>query len=101
VRQFVLSLPFELRRIAAFKPVVLTALSRIFIDAVFAVYRARAELEGIKGAKCGALTFVQRFGGSLNLNVHFHSIFLDGVLRVSVGRGDLKRVLFARTVTAR
>ena len=27
----------------------------------------------------GAITLVQRFGGSLNLNVHFHVVFLDGV----------------------
>ena len=32
VRQFVLSLPFELRRLAAFKPGVLTAPSRIFVE---------------------------------------------------------------------
>ncbi len=60
VRQFVLSLPFELRRLAAFRPAVLTALSRIFVETVFASYRARAKREGIKGAECGALTFVQR-----------------------------------------
>ena len=29
--------------------------------------------------QCGAITFVQRFGGALNLNVHFHSLVLDGV----------------------
>ena len=28
---------------------------------------------------CGAVTFVQRFGDALNLNVHFHSLILDGV----------------------
>ena len=25
------------------------------------------------------MTFVQRFGGALNLNVHFHTLVLDGV----------------------
>ncbi len=79
VRQFVLSLPFELRRLAAFKPAVLTALSRIFVEAVFAHYRARAKRAGNERTECGALTFVQRFGGSLNLNLHFHSVFMDGV----------------------
>ena len=29
--------------------------------------------------ECGAVTFVQRFGGALNLNVHFHALILDGV----------------------
>jgi hypothetical protein len=39
VRQFVLSLPFELRPLAAFKADVLTALSRIFVEAIFSMYR--------------------------------------------------------------
>jgi hypothetical protein len=30
--------------------------------------------------RCGAITFVQRFGSLLNLNVHFHAIVPDGVL---------------------
>ena len=37
-----------------------------------------------KTAKTGAVTLIQRFGrsgvpGALNLNVHFHMLFLDGV----------------------
>ena len=31
------------------------------------------------GARTGAVTLIQRFGGALNLNVHFHMLFLDGV----------------------
>ena len=27
----------------------------------------------------GAVTLIQRFGSALNLNIHFHMIFLDGV----------------------
>ncbi|GHL51486.1 hypothetical protein ECZU29_63360 [Escherichia coli] len=29
-------------------------------------------------AKTGAVTLIQRFGSALNLNVHFHMLFLDG-----------------------
>jgi hypothetical protein len=32
-----------------------------------------------KNSKVGAITVVQRFGGALNLNVHFHSLYTDGV----------------------
>ena len=32
-----------------------------------------------KTARTGAVTLIQRFGGALNLNVHFHMLFLDGV----------------------
>ena len=30
-------------------------------------------------AQAGAVTLNQRFGGALNLNIHFHMLFLDGV----------------------
>jgi hypothetical protein len=30
-------------------------------------------------AHTGAITFIQRFGSVLNLNVHFHMLFLDRV----------------------
>ena len=32
-----------------------------------------------KRARTGAVTLIQRFGSALNLNVHFHMLFLDGV----------------------
>ena len=78
VRQYVLTLPYELRKLAAFKADVLTALARIFVEAVFAMYRSRARRDGIEDTQCGAVNFVQRFG-SLNLHVHFHLLLLDGV----------------------
>jgi hypothetical protein len=31
-----------------------------------------------KTAHTGAVTLIQCFGGALNLNVHFHMLFLDG-----------------------
>jgi hypothetical protein len=86
VRQYGLSLPYELRRLAAFKADVLTALARIFVEATFGIYRAQAARDGIDGAECGSVLCVQRFG-SLNLNVHFHVLVLDGVFsRDSQGR---------------
>ena len=27
----------------------------------------------------GSVTFIQRFGSAINLNLHFHCIFLEGV----------------------
>ena len=90
VRQYVLSLPFELRALAAFKADVLTALGRILVDAVFASYSARAKRGGVTGAQCGAINFVQRFGSSVNLHVHFHVVVLDGVYV----RNELGAVVF-------
>lgn len=32
-----------------------------------------------KIARFGAVTLIQRFGSALNLNIHLHMLFLDGV----------------------
>ena len=32
-----------------------------------------------QAAHTGAVTLIQRFGSALNLNIHFHMLFLDGV----------------------
>ena len=43
-------------------------------------FRRRARRKwGVHRGQCGAVTFVQRFGDALNLNVHFHSLVLDGI----------------------
>ena len=34
---------------------------------------------GIHGFRTGAINVLQRFGGALNLNLHFHALVLDGV----------------------
>jgi len=76
IRQWVLSLPFELRRLAARDPSVLAACSRIFVEAIFEWMRRTTALAEGRG---GALTFVQRFGSSMNLHVHYHVLVADGL----------------------
>src|ERR1700690_1179450 len=78
-RQWVLSLPFQLRARAAFCAKVLTALVRAFAEALVSRHRDWARGVGIDVCEFGAVTFVQRFGSSLNLNVHFHVVVIDGV----------------------
>jgi hypothetical protein len=97
VRQWVLSAPFELRFLLARQPAVLTALDRIFVDEIGRFYRRRSEAEGRAGARTGAVTFVQRFGGSLNLHVHFHVVVPDGVFTREPG----KRAVFHPTTAPR
>ena len=82
VRQWVLSLPFELRRVAAFRADVLRAIAKIFYEAIAAHY---ARSSAIANAAAGAVTFVQRFGGSINLNPHLHVVALDGVFTFDGG----------------
>jgi hypothetical protein len=80
VRQWVLSLPFALRYRLAYDSALVKDVLRIFMQVVFSSLRRRARKHsGITKSQCGAVTFVQRFGGAINLNVHFHSLVLDGV----------------------
>jgi hypothetical protein len=79
VRQWVLSVPFELRLLLAKNHAALSAVGRIFVREVFHWQREQASLTGIPRARGGAVCFPQRFGGSLNLNVHYHVAIPDGV----------------------
>ncbi len=80
VRQWVLSLPFSLRYLLACNAGLVREVLQIFVRAVFASIRRRAGFPASsRRARCGAVTFVQRFGDALNLNVHFHTLALDGI----------------------
>ena len=76
VRQWVLSLPWELRLLAAARPAVVTALGRIFMTVVFEHYR---KVAGRPDSRCGAALSLHRAGDSLDLNLHFHGLAVDGV----------------------
>jgi hypothetical protein len=41
--------------------------------------RHRARRCGIRDGRSGSVTVIQRFGGGLNLNVHYHTLLFDGV----------------------
>jgi len=47
-------------------------------------------LSALQHAAPGAGFFVQRFGGALNLNVHFHMLVIDGAYRRSADRRTLR-----------
>jgi len=79
LRQFVLTLPFELRARLAYDGKLLGAVTRVFSDSVLGFYRRRLRaLDGVSG-KGGAVTVVQRTSADLRLNPHLHAIVLDGV----------------------
>jgi hypothetical protein len=75
----VLSLSRPLRYFLAYDAALLTAVLGVFIRALFGSLRRRAKRMGLRDAKPGAVTFVQRFSSALGLNVHFHTLALDGV----------------------
>jgi hypothetical protein len=79
-RQYVLSLPYALRFKMAYSADATTVVLGAFISAINSDLRRRAHKRKLRGRlQTGSLTVVQRFGSSLNLNVHFHVVGMDGV----------------------
>ncbi|MBW2720219.1 MAG: transposase [Deltaproteobacteria bacterium] len=79
VRQWVLSLPFELRYRLAWDHELCRAVLAVYARALLGFYRKRAKGPVHPEGRTGTVTVIQRFGGALNLNVHFHTLAVDGV----------------------
>lgn len=79
VRQWVMSFPVPLRYWMAANPKLMSAVLGVVTRAITGFYRKRGIARGAKGGQSGAVTLVQRFGGSVNLNVHFHQLWIEGV----------------------
>ena len=78
MRQWVLSVPFPLRFLFASNPKVMTKALAIVYRTIATHLTHKAVFTKLT-ANTGAVTLIQRFGSALNLNVHFHMLFLDGV----------------------
>jgi hypothetical protein len=79
VRQWVLSLPHRLRYLLAWDHELSRAVLAVYVRVLLGFQRKRAHRYGIRDGHSGSVTVIQRFGGGLNLNVHFHTLVLDGV----------------------
>ena len=87
VRQWVLSVPFELRYRLAYDSSLVRDVLQIFVRTIFSSIRRRAGIPASnRQARCGAVAFIQRFSDALNLDPHFHILVLDG-LYVMDGNG--------------
>jgi hypothetical protein len=78
LRQWVLSLPHALRFLLATNPAALTLVLGVVYRTIARHLIGKAGLTRTRAAT-GAVTLIQRFGSALNLNIHFHMLFLDGV----------------------
>jgi ribosomal protein S27E len=78
IRQWVMSFPYPLRFLFARRPEVMGRVLGIVYRCIATQLIKKAGFSR-KTAQTGAVTLVQRFGSALNLNVHFHMLFLDGV----------------------
>lgn len=79
VRQWVLTLPLEIRYRISYDGELCSAVLAVFLRAVMGWYRRQAAAMGYPGGRTGAVTVIQRASGDLRCYPHFHSILLDGV----------------------
>lgn len=98
-RQWVLSLPAPLRYLVAYDNDALKAVLTAFTGCLFSHLRRKAKKSGGTALDAddyfpGAITFIQRFGSALNLNLHMHSQVSDGVY-VRYGNNKLRFIRVA------
>jgi len=79
VRQWVLTTPHRLRYALAYDQRLCRRVLAVFLRAVLSFERRRARRRGVADGRGGAVTAIQRFGSAANLNVHFHSLVVQGV----------------------
>jgi hypothetical protein len=99
VRQWVLSFPYPLRLLFASKPDAIGPVLGIMQRAIAGWLADRAGVKA-NAARTGAVTLIQRFGGALNLNVHLHMLWLDGVYDPNAARADKPRLHRVRAPTS-
>jgi putative transposase len=79
VRQWVLTLLYRLRYRLAWDHALCRAVLGVYARVLLAFYARTAGAHGIRDGQTGTVTVIQRFGSGLQLNIHFHTLVLDGV----------------------
>lgn len=85
-RQWVTTFPYELRYWLAASRELTSSVHQRVTAMIQLYYTDKAEERGIKAPLAGGVTFVQRFGSALNINVHFHTVALEGVYSLASGK---------------
>ncbi len=80
-RQWVVSVPIPLRYWTSASPELMSQVHTILRRTISQYYVNQVVKQGHQRdqAQAGSITFMQRFGSSINLNLHYHFIFLEGV----------------------
>src|SRR5215471_3380994 len=89
-RQWVVSVPVPLRDWMAASQDLTAQVHTIIRTTIGQYYVHQAVTRGVPRDKVqpGSVTFIQRFGSAINVNLHFHCVFLEGVYldRTAAGR---------------
>jgi hypothetical protein len=72
-------MPYRLRYQMAWNYGLSRAVLRVYTRVLLDVYARGARARGVPGVRTGSVTVLQRAGGALNTNLHFHTLVLDGV----------------------
>jgi hypothetical protein len=78
-RQWTLSVPIRLRWALARNAALCTEVLSLFIRTLFNALRASGRRLSLPAREAGAVSFLQRFGSALQLNVHFHVLVPEGL----------------------
>jgi len=68
VRQWVLSLPFEIRYRMSYDKCLISDVLAVFLRVVHGWYKRKAKELGVANVQGGSVSFLQKFGSSLNAN---------------------------------
>jgi hypothetical protein len=87
VRQWVISVPKQLRCFLANRPEAIAALTKIFLAEIERLLSVAADvtIDAAARPRLGAVSFVHRFGSALNRHVHLHVCATDGVFVPAAG----------------
>jgi hypothetical protein len=61
-----------------------TAVLGVYLRALLGFRRQRARRYRVLRSRSGSVTVIPRFGGGLNLNIHFRTLLFDGVFLAEV-----------------
>ena len=89
VRQWVLSLPKRLRYYLYQDPKIASKVLKIFLDEISKQLKQHINSPTESKIKLGAVSFIHRFGASLNVHLHFHCVVVEGVFIADPG-GNLQ-----------
>src|SRR5262249_54386622 len=94
-RQWVVSVPIPLPYWTASSPGLPPTVHTLIRTTIGQYYINQAVTRGLPRDKVhpGSVTFIQRFGSALNLNVHYPLLFLEGVYLDRTDQGRLPRFL--------
>ena len=94
-RQWVVSVPIPLRYWTAPSKELTAKVHTIIRTTIAQYYVNQAVKSGIERQKVqpGSVTFIQRFGGAINLNVHYHVVFLEGAYLDRTDQGGKPRFI--------